>query len=980
VSYYKNEKDPPPAFNVDLTPSEPPNTPLDEPRWYQADWTTDVALFGSPAGRTGDNYWSDGQFQSQNRLFRVTIPGPDWDRFKAANRHLFFRLGAGSEQDKSDWAFSVTTDIVINHNPTADAGLTQRVPVALGGALARDIVLDGSASTDPDAGSVLAYGWTLKESPSTCFNQPFLDAISAHVAPGGAQITAFPAGTVINPEAEGTYRFELQVIDDDPQSFNHTNGEDTTTVEVIIGSCLSRIRIDSPTSAAPARVLRPGTTDVTVRWRMDPALLQHLQTEFPGNHRLRLSVLPANVPNTQPVHTDYEVPVPENGEFIWDLNKTDGTPAAATTYDLRLELIDQLEAPLSIANFETSDEQVGAITIDQFSATIDRARSTTFQQLWVNAQIFYEVTAPEQPDEIRLVISGGLLATPQEHLLDKPSGTFSWPPFNRGVYQAQIIVMLNGVQVAASNLHEMIIMDDPLTPTLSLQAVGETTYTAASDAMAPAAVRTHTVTAGDGYAAAFTIDIGGLVRYPATIAGADQPVANGRWPLVFIVHGNHSVGVDSYLGFEYLARHLAVQGFIAVSVNEELLNGLHDPTIVTRAAVLNVNISRWIWKAANDPRFMGHIDLSRIALIGHSRGAEAVVQAVAGTPAGANVVAVVSLAPTDGLSLAPSRPYFMMYGSTDADVISAFGFCLYDRASGPKAQVFLYGGTHNAFCEHAAWPPETAEPAPSRIISEADHRAAVMGYVAAFLQWQLRNRIEAAFFFDNQNTPRTLPAAVQTVKSWEPAGTSFLDRFANPPIATTDLMQSVTALPAGAFVPMNEQSFRFVFSFPPAAIFTDTPFVQQDTDGAQLGWLANAAYVIDLGGVDATAFRVLTARVAQAFVGPLPADPRNPVNTAKNVRFWLTDSDGKSASVVARGFNQIVPYPYVRNDIPIAGRSPFTSPFAAANTKSAFATLRIPLWAFTVAEPSLDLTDLASFRIEFLDTGLAILDDIGFSA
>src|SRR5262249_22678082 len=148
--------------------------------------------------------------------------------------------------------------------------------------------------------------------------------------------------------------------------------------------------------------------------------------------------------------------------------------------------------------------------------------------------------------------------------------------------------------------------------------------------------------------------------YPAKAAGSNQPVADAlpRYPLVIIAHGNHGIvdtagaTVESFRGLEYLARHLASYGYIAVSIDLNDMNRPidRDPAIVQRGLTIPDHIRQWSVFDTSDPIFTGHVDLGQVALIGHSRGAEAVVSAHRSNvdlSRGLNIRAVVSISPTD---------------------------------------------------------------------------------------------------------------------------------------------------------------------------------------------------------------------------------------------------------------------------------------------------------------------------------------------
>src|SRR3989454_5280398 len=101
-----------------------------------------------------------------------------------------------------------------------------------------------------------------------------------------------------------------------------------------------------------------------------------------------------------------------------------------------------------------------------------------------------------------------------------------------------------------------------------------------------------------------------------------------------IVHGNHNMADFSDPVYAYLGELLASRGFILASVDENLLNSglFHDPPKqqAVRGWMLLEHLKLWReWNQAPGNPFQGKVDLTRIALMGHSRGGEAAATAAA---------------------------------------------------------------------------------------------------------------------------------------------------------------------------------------------------------------------------------------------------------------------------------------------------------------------------------------------------------------
>lgn len=208
-----------------------------------------------------------------------------------------------------------------------------------------------------------------------------------------------------------------------------------------------------------------------------------------------------------------------------------------------------------------------------------------------------------------------------------------------------------------------------------------------------------------------TLNVRGSVYYPAEDDGQgtawhERLARLGPVPIVFMAHGNHSPSDPSYLGYDYFQIALARMGMAAVSVDCNQLNGsaAGSGNIIDRADLINASIAHFIALAAADPIFGGHIDFSRVGLMGHSRGGEAVVISPgrASLPGGVSIKSVLALAPTDwGATSGPPSGYDFMtlLPAADGDVRDNDGAKYYDRCLPVtyKSQLYVHQANHNFF-------------------------------------------------------------------------------------------------------------------------------------------------------------------------------------------------------------------------------------------------------------------------------------------
>ncbi len=206
------------------------------------------------------------------------------------------------------------------------------------------------------------------------------------------------------------------------------------------------------------------------------------------------------------------------------------------------------------------------------------------------------------------------------------------------------------------------------------------------------------------------------------------PDGPGPFPLVLIVHGNHEMEEFSDPGYAYLGEHLASRGFIFVSVDENFFNSSLRGSLSKendgRGWMLLQHLKVWMqWNGSEGNPFSGKVAMDRIALVGHSRGGEAV--AVAGAfnrlryypddgrvemPSGFGIRSLVAIAPVDG-QYSPSDKYtpledinyLTLQGAHDADVSTFHGIRQWarvrftDAAYHVKAAVYTYRANHGQF-------------------------------------------------------------------------------------------------------------------------------------------------------------------------------------------------------------------------------------------------------------------------------------------
>ena len=488
------------------------------------------------------------------------------------------------------------------------------------------------------------------------------------------------------------------------------------------------------------------------------------------------------------------------------------------------------------------------------------------------------------------------------------------------------------------------------------------------------------------------------------------PEGEGPFPLVLILHGNHMMEDFSDPGYAYLGELLASRGFILVSLDENFLNlsPFADALVISslkeendlRGWLLLEHLRVWRdWNATPDNPFYQKVDLDNVALMGHSRGGEAVAVAAAFNTLpyypddatvrfdyGFDIRSVVAIAPIDGQYKPTGRGtvlenvnYLVLHGAHDMDVISFAGARQYARVRFTdgdnwfKAALYIYGANHGQF--NTSWGRKDLFEPLMRVFNlqqlmpaeQQEHIAEV--YISAFLEATLRG--ESGYrplFRDHRRAREWLPDTIY-LSQYKDATTRLVSTYQE------DINVATTTLPGGAQVGENLAVWR--------EQLVEAKWGDMDNHAAYLGWDADGAattarYTIQLPerGLTLTQHSVLVFALADANEDPTPEtkdaaqkDPREPIDLTLEV----VDGAGEAARLPLSHFSFLQPQLEGR-----IGKAAFMSPLPKSEV--VFQHFECPLAAFVAANPAFDPTGLAQVRFVFDRTqmGVVALDDVGF--
>ncbi len=488
------------------------------------------------------------------------------------------------------------------------------------------------------------------------------------------------------------------------------------------------------------------------------------------------------------------------------------------------------------------------------------------------------------------------------------------------------------------------------------------------------------------------------------------PEGAGPFPLVLIAHGNHAMEDFSDPGYAYLGELLASRGFILVSVDENFLNlSLFADALVISSLKGENDLRGWLllehlqvwrdWNAIPDNPFYHKVDLDNVALMGHSRGGEAVAVAAAFNKLpyypddatvrfdyGFNIRSVAAIAPIDGQYKPAGRGtvlenvnYLVLHGAHDMDVISFAGARQYARVRFTdgnnrfKAALYIYGANHGQF--NTSWGRKDLFEPLMRVFNlqqlmPAEQQTQIAEvYISAFLEATLRG--ESGYrplFRDHRRAREWLPDTIY-ISQYEDAATRLVSTYQE------DINVATTTLPGGAQAGENLAVWR--------EQLVKAKWGDMDNHAVYLGWDADvsattARYAIRLpeSGLTLTQHSVLVFALADANEDPTPETkdagekvPCEPIDLTIEV----VDGAGEVARLPLSHFSFLQPQLEGR-----IGKAAFMSPLPVS--EMVFQHFEFPLAAFAATNPAFDPAGLAQVRLVFDRTrvGVVALDDVGF--
>lgn len=483
------------------------------------------------------------------------------------------------------------------------------------------------------------------------------------------------------------------------------------------------------------------------------------------------------------------------------------------------------------------------------------------------------------------------------------------------------------------------------------------------------------------------------------------PGGAGPFPLVLLVHGNHSMELPSDTGYGYLAETLASRGYIVAAVDENFLNSswsgdLGGKEIPARAWLLLQHLACWrTWNQTPGHPFYQQVALDKIALVGHSRGGEAIAVAalfnqLSHYPENARlkfdfhfgIKTLIALAPSADFYEPAGHPvtlnnldYLVLHGGHDSDVAAFMGSRQYQRIKFSdddfhfKAAVYLYRANHAQF--NTAWGSnDWGEPFGSLLnrkplLSAAEQQDITRVYLNGFLDASLRaQRAYLPLFRDQRSAPGWLPAGI------------YLSRFTDSAFKVVshceeDLDPATTSIPGGLATAEGMQIWREE----KLPLRLDLPSQQTD-NVVRLDWAAAPASAP--AATPVTYALQLPAGLAQVWQLDEQSQLRFALANASSqaqpvaVSIELSSSTGASVRLPLERFANLTPPLTIR-----FSKLAALDHWVLRPAELVPQTFTLPLADFCAANAHFDPRQLEriTFHFQHAQPGSVLLDDIGFS-
>lgn len=486
------------------------------------------------------------------------------------------------------------------------------------------------------------------------------------------------------------------------------------------------------------------------------------------------------------------------------------------------------------------------------------------------------------------------------------------------------------------------------------------------------------------------------------------PIGDGPFPLALIVHGNHGMEDYSDTGYRYLGELLASRGFIAVSVDQNYINGtwsgdFRGREMPARAWLLLEHLELWRdWSRSEDHPLGARVDMDNVSLIGHSRGGEAVSIAYAYNDLphypddatvefdyGFNIRSLVAIAQVDQRYHRRVElndvSFLALQGSYDSDEPAFHGLRQYNRIdlTGSdyhfKAGIYIHGANHGQF--NSGWgntdysPPQSWLLNLAPLIPAADQERIAQVYISAFLEATLRqDRRYLPLFRDPRVAADILPD--------HPYVQQFTDSTFQP-IATFEEDLDVGTLTAGTGVIETDG----------LTLWREEELQHRDerkqgSSAVVLGWQDGAAARFTLGlpdgiTIDSGADPVLTLAVSASTEKPAGGDDDDDDSdqdsdesdddaptAAPRLRLRILLDDQTTVELDSADYAELAPplkVRYLKNEA--ENKSRYKSDWEAVLQQ-----LEIPFTAFG-GDPR--RVRAISFSFPDIPSGVVIIDDIG---